>query len=1321
MVTERVLRLQKRQQELVERGRRRLARSRREIVRRPTTAIAFREQKERQRRLVEERKRITEEKKRVAQQIEQARKATLQQQVKIGGVTFTQGELQNARSYGRLVALGKPTFGEPGKKAFDKLSGASKDFKREIQAGIGARIEAKRLGFRSVEEFASLQKREQKAVAAKIAAKPLSEKLELQRKSVEIRSKELAQIKQLTPQQKKQFFKDQIEFKKAAKFQQLKEEGKKLTTEARRFLDKATLKLESQFIARQKEFGRKVDILARKIKAETIEREKKKVIPKFKPKNLLINVLNNKVLSIKQKQEKIAKIKNLPSNTLEIIKNKIPEGSFERFVRGFQKVAVSKRFRSEEIKKEQDKKIKDFRKRLEKNKGEIDLTDEIARSFEDKDIATFSKVSGAAAGVFNPFLGAAVWSVGDIGERAEKLRKEKKGVKVTKGELGRLAVTSATKGAILGFLMKAGGHGLDIAGKKILTKVATKKIENTAMKSAVNHGGQLLKVTGKGGKNVITTYFYKDIAGNLFEVTADVKRGRFNNAIRKTTETGGAAAGFIGGAKLGSGAVKGALVTTGRFKPTIPEKVTKRIPADVMARQLLKKGKIVLTRRGVYETGKGLVPRKDAWLDPDVKVPTKGVFWRFDKTLDKKGDAISPLPLFTKDKSKYWNMFNQNWKKNKGMGLVKRYIKTTAETPVVDDILIRNVIDIKDMKDKKLRDLIIKEFATKGKLSKSTQNKVLKQKLPLSDKNRERGFHDENEFVTRKVTKLKNKKDLSWTFDPVLQEYIPVIQNLKDGGRIKNFLTVLKKKKIITKTDAQFIKDNYAIKKKFKERAILPKGHSFEHMKNVERNIVKLMDKYPEFNKHWKKKYGSISNAKKQLKNAMWHDIGKTSESSIEFGTPHGQKVWNVWKAGLLPKGIKLNKASAKAIRVHENLDPRKIRYKIRNRIGKITPEEKIVATADRLDLARYNIKIDEKRLPLKDAIKKLKLDVKVKKYPKNFNTIINKIKNGQKVSKKDIKKITSWKPKKVKKIPKRKIFKARRKIKVPPRKRPKPTREKVRPKPKERPRIRGRPSPRPSPRPKPRPPGRPPKRPPKRPPTRPPGRPPTEPPIGPPGRPPTGPPKIRIKRKKKIVKKKKIQAYRVKARPLKKKGQKKRPKLIKVSKVPLIKRNAKDLRNYISDTSLARTAKIEKTKGKPKKPVRKVPRNYAKRTAKKFRSHRIVKGKRRPLSKGTVIERKTRLLDTKQERKKITLRQRMRQITPKKSKVRVKKAVRRPQTKVIKRKSVQRITKPIRRVTKKPVKRIVTKPFTRRVIKPAKRKTIKSKKSTKKVSKKKR
>ena len=141
-----------------------------------------------------------------------------------------------------------------------------------------------------------------------------------------------------------------------------------------------------------------------------------------------------------------------------------------------------------------------------------------------------------------------------------------------------------------------------------------------------------------------------------------------------------------------------------------------------------------------------------------------------------------------------------------------------------------------------------------------------------------------------------------------------------------------------------------------------------------------------------------------------------------------------------------------------------------------------------------------------------------------------------------------------------------------------------------------------------------------------------------------------RIKKKKIVVSKKgkKVESYDVLIRPLKKTKKGKIPKLIKANKEPITKSAAKDARNYIADTSLARTASIKKAKGKPQRSNLKVPKGYASKTSNKFRKHRTVKGERIPLPKGKVIERRKRLLDTRQEKRKITAKRRIAQIQKK-------------------------------------------------------------------------
>lgn len=148
--------------------------------------------------------------------------------------------------------------------------------------------------------------------------------------------------------------------------------------------------------------------------------------------------------------------------------------------------------------------------------------------------------------------------------------------------------------------------------------------------------------------------------------------------------------------------------------------------------------------------------------------------------------------------------------------------------------------------------------------------------------------------------------------------------------------------------------------------------------------------------------------------------------------------------------------------------------------------------------------------------------------------------------------------------------------------------------------------------------------------------------------RPSTIPIPRKMKKRRRVTRKPPVrrQAYGVWARPLKPTKKGKKPKLVKVSKVPLSKKDAEDLRNYITDTSLSRTARIKQVGGKPTKSKLKVPKGYSKKTSKKFRRYRIIKGKRTTLPKGKVIEKKRHLLDTRQEKKQISLKRRIGQLS---------------------------------------------------------------------------
>ena len=226
--------------------------------------------------------------------------------------------------------------------------------------------------------------------------------------------------------------------------------------------------------------------------------------------------------------------------------------------------------------------------------------------------------------------------------------------------------------------------------------------------------------------------------------------------------------------------------------------------------------------------------------------------------------------------------------------------------------------------------------------------------------------------------------------------------------------------------------------------------------------------------------------------------------------------------------------------------------------------------------------------------------------------------------------------------------------------------------------------------------PRRPPKKPPvRRPPkkvprvVRPPRRPPRRPPLPPPTKPPI--PRMKIKRIPKKKPKPKPRSYHVYAKPLKKK------KLVRVTRKPIKKQRAEDLRNYISDTSLSRTAKTKPSTQKPAKPYLRVPVGYSPRTKRKFRTYRIVRGKRIALRPGKVIERSKHLLDTPQEKRRITLLARIAQMQRKAARKKTSHKSNKRRTTIVvspraRRKSIHRTTKrtPKRKSFKRknPVKR---------------------------------
>ncbi len=220
--------------------------------------------------------------------------------------------------------------------------------------------------------------------------------------------------------------------------------------------------------------------------------------------------------------------------------------------------------------------------------------------------------------------------------------------------------------------------------------------------------------------------------------------------------------------------------------------------------------------------------------------------------------------------------------------------------------------------------------------------------------------------------------------------------------------------------------------------------------------------------------------------------------------------------------------------------------------------------------------------------------------------------------------------------------------------------------------------------------------------------------------------PKIKLKRVPTKKKGKKANSYHVYAKPLYGK------KLVKVTKKPISKKRAEDLRNVLIDQSLSRQGKIKGSVSKPSKAHLKAPLGYSKRTRHKFRKYKVRKGKRIPLKHGKVIEKRKYFSDVASERKRLTLLKKIAQMqriasrkrTPIKRRVAVRKKLtnvskrRRTNTRIAKRvklrRSVGRIKAKRRKFTKRRVKRriIRRKPIKRRVIrrKPIRRKVVRRK-----------
>ncbi len=121
-------------------------------------------------------------------------------------------------------------------------------------------------------------------------------------------------------------------------------------------------------------------------------------------------------------------------------------------------------------------------------------------------------------------------------------------------------------------------------------------------------------------------------------------------------------------------------------------------------------------------------------------------------------------------------------------------------------------------------------------------------------------------------------------------------------------------------------------------------------------------------------------------------------------------------------------------------------------------------------------------------------------------------------------------------------------------------------------------------------------------------------------------------KKKKKVVKKKPVV-------PTKKPGYlalaRQKGKVVRISKVPVTKKKARDISAFFVDRTLSATGIIRRSSKSARKPKLKVPANYFDKNIKKFRTFRKQKGKQIPL-KNMFIEKRKFRLDQKNERQTI-------------------------------------------------------------------------------------
>lgn len=698
--------------------------------------------------------------------------------------------------------------------------------------------------------------------------------------------------------------------------------------------------------------------------------------------------------------------------------------------------------------------------------SEIGEVERERRELGEREDITREEILGAAGSAFIGGLGAGVvWKgAGVLGKTGKEVLTAKAALAASKaGTTKRLALLSGAKLIEgVGYVTEreiAAYFGSEVAGEIYKAgRLTLEQKKMPAIYSGATLGSSLAGFTigGKVARPIIETGL--KVSGRGVSVIPELYRKETSFDV--TTE-------ILGGGKVRKPTAIEKKRLEKEWFDIYGEKKTFKEGIEPTEMLLTRRGAlqpskdILVPRKDVYETHKGkelteeqIFFRSDAPLKEGV--PSMVI-------------SPSPLFTKGEGK-KWIDMYKENLAKVKEEGIIKAGLKQKREalqrTPIATDVIVRLVGKRGEKVKSDYIKMVSKDFATKGKITETTYKKIgaealkdLKKEqgnvfkksglaemlknpeikkaferklgekrikeMGLSEKARKFEFEMEEEIAIFDPIRL-SKKDakIDIAFIPsgvkvsetkfgetkvkgVGKEPVAVISGF--GARapyLKRVEQSFFPKKFLVETETKFALTKFPIQQKFAERAVLPGGHAFPHMKRVQENVLKMMDVYPETKQYWVKKYGSIEKAKEEMGKTLYHDLWKRGETSREFlepfGLGHGEVAYKSWKKykHLFPKELQFKPDVAKAIGQHSVLDPRSKQYKLLDKLGLISLESKFLATADRLDLARYGIRPDKKQLPMKDALERLS--------PKNILEMKDKVSDVN---------LKSFKPKTIEKI----------------------------------------------------------------------------------------------------------------------------------------------------------------------------------------------------------------------------------------------------------------------------------------------------------------